>query len=420
VKISQRHELETSAFPGRAQLIDLASLRILTYTNLYPNRIRPNFGIFIRNRMGEFVRQTQARLDVVSPVPYFPKLPWPERWSAFGRIQREEHDEGIHIYHPRYVVIPKVGMRTHGPSLYWATRKEVYRLHQQNSYHLIDAHWVYPDGWAAVKIARELSLPVVVSARGNDITEFPDYPSIRPSIIWCLKNCDHIISVTEALKNLMVDLGIPGSKITAIGNGVNIQRFHPVLKAEARRRLSLPLDEQLVLTVGNLEPGKGQHLLIEAIHLLRDQNRVVPKLYIVGRGFFHDKLKTQILKLGLEKRAILVGEVANQDLKFWYSAADVFCLASDREGWPNVLLEAMACGTPVVVTKVFGIPEIVSSSEVGMLVEERTPHGFAKQIQRALSHPWDSTKIVEFARQHTWDKTARRVSEVFLNVLDHG
>lgn len=392
-------------------------LRILTYTNLFPNHMHENRGIFIENRMRAFVEHSGAHLDVVAPIPYFPKLPWPTRWSAFGQIAFEEERRGIRIYHPRYVVIPKVGMPMHGQSMYGASYNLLARLHRANRYHLIDAHWIYPDGWAAVKIAKKLQIPVVLSARGNDINEYIEFPKIRPLIKWCLENCDHIISVCQALKDLMTPLGIPDAKITVVGNGVDLRTFHRVDREAARRQLALPLGRQILLSVGLLEPRKGHHILIEALHLLRQRGIDLPRLYIIGGGLWRDKLATLIRKFALQDEVTLVGERPNRDLKFWYSAADVMCLASDREGWPNVLLEALACGTPVVASSVFGIPEIIRCQDVGRVVEHRTPDMFARHIMNALTQSWEASKIIAFAQQHTWNKTAQEVQKVFAGVL---
>lgn len=397
--------------------MEMNPFRILTYTNLFPNHIHENQGIFIENRMRAFAEHTGAHLDVVAPIPYFPRLPWSTRWSAFSQIEFEEERRGIRIYHPPYIVIPKVGMAMHGQSMYWSSYTLLDRLHRANQYHLIDSHWIYPDGWAAVKIAKKLKIPVVLSARGNDINEYIEFPKIRPLIKWGLENCDHIISVCQALKDLMTPLGIPDSKITVVGNGVDIQTFHRVDREDARRQLALPPGRRILLSVGLLEPRKGHHILIEALHLLQKQGIDLPCLYIVGSGRFRDKLEMLIRKFALEDDVTLVGELPNRDLKFWYSAADVLCLASDREGWPNVLLEALACGTPVVASGVFGIPEIIRCKDVGRVVDHRTPDMFARHIMQALTQSWDASKIVAFAQQHTWNQTAQEVQQVFASVL---
>ncbi len=392
-------------------------LRILTYTNLFPNKIRPNFGIFIKNRILAVVSKTGAQLDVIAPVPYFPPFGWPKRWAMFGKIPKEEVLDNLTVYHPPYVVIPKIGMWLQGRNMYKATCQLALRLHKLRHYQIIDAHWIYPDGWAAVHLGKKLGIPVILSARGNDINEYLDFKHIRPLIIWCLQECDHIITVCGALKDLMIPFGIPSSKITVIGNGIDTKQFYPIPKALSRKTLGMPEDRPILLSVGILEPRKGHHLLMEALHIVKSNEKIFPVIYIIGGGPYRKHLAKLRNQLGLESDVILVGEVPHQELRQWYSAADLLCLASDREGWPNVLLESMACGTPVVASAVFGIPEVVTDSKLGFIVPERTSEAFAAIILKALKKPWDQEELVSYAKQHTWDKVAESVENVFRRVV---
>ena len=394
-------------------------MRILSYTNLFPNFLRPNFGVFVKNRMQVVAKHACDRLDIIAPVPYCPPLPLSNRWSGYNQINNLEVIDGMRVRHPRYVVIPKVGMFTHGYSMYWGTRKLVRRLHERYNYQVIDAHWIYPDGFAAVKIAKELGLPVVVSARGNDINEYIDFPLIRPQIKWCLQNSDHVISVCQALKDLMLRLEIPESKISVIGNGIDTGIFYPVPRELAWSRLGLPCDRPVLLSVGILEERKGHHILIDALRILKKERSSSPFLVIVGSGPQYDALCRQISDSGLTHDVVLVGEVAHRELKTWYSAADVFCLASDREGWPNVILEAIACGTPVIASSVFGVSEIIADEAIGLLVHQRTAEAFAAKILEALGRQWETKTLVGFAKQHSWDKVAHAVRGTFMRVLDN-
>ena len=363
------------------------------------------------------VQRGTIHLDVVAPVPYFPRLPWPTRWSSFSHIPAEENYAGVSIYHPRYVVVPNIGMQTHGLSMYMATRSLVQRLHHRHHYQLLDAHWIYPDGYAAVKIAQDLGVPVILSARGNDINEYLDFPKIRPLISWALEQSDHVISVCQALKDLMLPLGIPDKKVSVVSNGVDTTKFFPIAQHQARSQLGLAPDGQLLVSVGILEPRKGHHLLIEALQLLKKQYNMQPSLAIIGAGPAQAQLQTLIQSHALQDQVQLVGEVPNQGLPLWYNAANALCLASDREGWPNVLLESIACGTPVIASRVFGTPEVVPSEEIGLLVTPRTPDAFATAIHCALKKSWSQETLVTFASQHTWQQTASQVQTVFEQVI---
>ena len=392
-------------------------LRVLTYTNLFPNKFRPNFGIFIKNRMQAVVKQTDAQLDIMAPVPYFPPLGWPKPWAIFAKIPKEEVIDDLKVYHPSYVVIPKMGMWLQGRSMYLATYPLIQRLHTSRHYQLIDAHWIYPDGWAAVRVGKKLGIPVILSARGNDINEYLDFKRIRPMITWCLQECDHIVSVCGALKDLMISLGLPSSKITVIGNGIDLTNFYPMPKAKIRDCLGIPKDRPILLSVGILEPRKGHHVLIEALQILKAKEQVCPFLYIIGTGPYGEHLAKLRKRCGLDQEVILVGEVPHQELNQWYSAADLLCLASDREGWPNVLLEAMACGTPVVASSVFGIPEVVTNSNLGLIVPIRTSESFALTILEALHKRWNQEDLISHAKHHTWNQVAKSVERVFRQVV---
>jgi teichuronic acid biosynthesis glycosyltransferase TuaC len=236
-------------------------------------------------------------------------------------------------------------------------------------------------------------------------------------ITWCLQECDHIITVCEALKDLIIPLGIPSSKITVIGHGIDTKQFYPIPKALSRKTLGMPGDRPILLSVGILEPRKGHHLLIEALHIVKSKEKIFPVLYIIGGGPYREDLAKLRNQLGLESNVILVGEIPHQELRQWYSAADLLCLASDSEGWPNVLLESMACGTPVVASAVFGIPEVVTDSKLGLIVPTRTSEAFAAIILKALKKLWDQEELVSHAKQHTWDQVAESVENVFRRVV---
>jgi len=249
----------------------------------------------------------------------------------------------------------------------------------------------------------------VVSARGSDISQFFQFPLVRGLLGYTLKNSSKVIGVCQALKDAMVRLKIPPEKIAVIPNGVDHKKFFPIPRDQARKQLGLPLEKRIILSVGGLIPRKGFDILIKSLKLLIQELPLHDvALVIIGEGPERDNLAKLTHSEGLDKNVSLVGAIPHKDLRVWYSAADLFCLASDREGWPNVVLESMACGTPVVATNVWGIPEIIQSEDVGLLTirEERV---MAKQIRAALTRVWEADKIVAYSRQHTWQRTAASV-----------
>jgi glycosyltransferase involved in cell wall biosynthesis len=307
-----------------------------------------------------------------------------------------------------------MAMPFHGLLMFFGCLRPVFRAAKQSRFDCIDAHFAYPDGYAAVLFGKLLRVPVVVSARGTDLDLYPSYRVIRPLIRWTLRNASGIIAVSASLKRAILQLGIPEHKVKVIGNGVDTNRFYPVDRLEARQKLGLPKDAQILVTVCALKPVKGLDLLISAAaQLAASYPRL--RLYLVGTGPLYAKLMNLASALGVQDRVFLVGEKPNEELKYWFSAADLSCLTSSREGWPNVVSESIACGTPVVAARVGGIPEILSSPKYGVVVERDT-HCIARALREALAKEWDREALVRHARERTWAKVAEEV-ETYLSSL---
>jgi glycosyltransferase involved in cell wall biosynthesis len=391
-------------------------MNVLIFTSLYPNNIWPHHGVFVKERMTKFAQLEGCKAKVVAPVPYFPPLKISRR-AQFSQIVQQESIEGLEVYHPRYFMIPKVGMVLQGFLMFLFALPCVQKIQSDFHFDLIDAHYVYPDGFAAVLLGSFFKKPVVVSARGSDINLFARFPLIRRFLQYTLTKADRVIAVCKALKDAMVQLDIPGEKITIIPNGVDTRKFFPYPKEQARYTLGLPHDKRIILSVGGLIPRKGFDLLIKALKMLSSQLRQDDLyLVIVGEGESRPVLEQLITELDLDAQVRLVGSVSHQELYLWYSAADLFCLASSREGWPNVVLEALASGIPVVATDVWGVPEIIGSESLGVLTK-RSVWDIAESIASALHKPWRSDTLVAYARAHTWDQVALAVLRVFESAL---
>jgi glycosyltransferase involved in cell wall biosynthesis len=390
--------------------------RVLTYTTLFPNSIQPLWGNFVLERMRHLLPFVDV--TVIAPVPYFPRIRLNRRWFEFASVPHTERLNGFDIDHPRYLVFPRFGMFTHAYSMFAGSVPQVRKRLSTSNYDLIDAHYVYPDGLAAVMLGAKFRKPVVVSARGSDINVFSDFPTIRPMIRAVLRRADALVAVSDDLKKRMMQLGCPGEKITVVENGVDTDRFRPLSKLESRRKLGLPDARPIVLSVGHLKDVKGFDLLIDAAGRLQHR-RPTPLLVIVGEGTERSRLERQIARLNLGDNVRLAGACPHADLAVWYSAADVFCLASSSEGWPNVLFEAMACGLPVVAPRAWSAPEIVVSENIGLLVE-RTSDAFASAIDHAVNKRWNTQGIVAYARSHGWNNVAARMCDLFSSVLSKG
>jgi glycosyltransferase involved in cell wall biosynthesis len=386
-------------------------LRILTFTSLYPSRVNPLQGIFIHQRVVHLARRPGNSVEVIAPVPYFPSwLPLP-RWRQFSEIPREEEIDGVRIHYPRYPLLPRISMPAHGMLMYLSSLSLALRLHREKTFDCIDAHFVYPDGFAAVRLGKRLGLPVVVSARGTDINVYPSFRLIRPMLRWTLTHAAGAIAVSADLRNKVIALGIPEAKIQVIANGVDTARFHPLDAKSARKQLGLPEGGPIAVSVGSLIESKGHHLLIASVAKLAAQ---FPKLrlYVIGEGVYRANLEELVREKQLQNKVFLPGNRPNEELPLWFSAADLSCLMSSREGWPNVVPEALACGTPVLATRAGGIPEILTSPELGMFVE-RNVDSIAAGLEQALARAWNREEIARHARSRSWGTVAAEV-EAFL------
>lgn len=386
-----------------------APVKILTYTSLFPNAANPNLGIFIYQRLAHLAARPGNAVQVIAPVPYAP--PWikGKRWGGLHKIPTVEQIGGLTVYHPRYPLLPKVSMPLHAWLMVRGTLQLAEQLHRETKFDCIDAHFVYPDGCAAVQIGRRLGLPVVVSARGTDINLYPGFRLIRPQIRWTLEHAAGAIAVSRDLEQRMLALGLTRAKSRVIGNGIDPARFFPVDRSQARGRLKLRRDARIVVSVGALLPVKGHDRLLEAVAQLR-RDFADLLLYVIGEGDSRANLERKRDTLGLRENAFFPGSCSNEGLRDWYGAADLSCLASSREGWANVLLESLACGTPVVATRIGGTPEVIASPELGLIVEPDVT-SLAAGLHEALGRKWDSNHLVEYARKREWRVVAAEVEE---------
>src|SRR5215475_4342407 len=390
-------------------------MNILVFTSLWPNSERPNLGVFVRDRVAAMSRLDGVSARVVAPVPYFPKkIPlrnfWPEHWRQASRVPDREVIAGIETFHPRHLLTPKIGMSLYGRWMACGAEALVTGLGAESPIELIDSHYVYPDGYAAMLLAERLNIPLVITTRGTDINLFSRMPLIRPLIRKALARADGVIAVSEALKERMVELGVEAGKIAVIRNGVDREVFYQRDRIEMRRKLGLDFGSRIVVAVGALVPVKGLDRLIDAMSLMRNSMRGVnAKLYVIGEGPQRAALESQIARYGLTDRVFLIGQRPQSELAEWHSAADLFCLTSHREGCPNAVIEAMACGLPVVAPDVGGVGELISKPEYGITPPSPTADKFAEAIAKALKTNWNRAEIAEAGAARSWSDVANEV-----------
>jgi glycosyltransferase involved in cell wall biosynthesis len=390
-------------------------MKVLVFTSLFPNNIEENKGIFIKERMKYVAKLSEIK--VVAPVPFFPPIRFFKKWYGYSRVKTKEESEGLEVFHPRFFVSPKIGMSFYGFFMFLGSVITVKHIKKTFDFDLIDAHYVYPDGFAAVLLGKLFNVPVIVSARGSDINVFPKFFLIRKEILYVLRNVSKIISVSSDLMEKMVSLGIEKKKISVIPNGIDSDKFKKIPQHVARQELGLSFGVKIIISVGNIVESKGFQFLIEAFAALKKYRNDI-QLVIIGGGTYEPVLKRLLGKLNLKESILLIGSKPHHELYKWYNAADVFCLASLREGWPNVLFEALICGLPVVATRVGGIPEAICKDIYGILVNQGI-EPLVQAIDKALDFDWNRQALIDYAKGHTWDKTAQSVYQNFCVILNY-
>jgi glycosyltransferase involved in cell wall biosynthesis len=386
-------------------------LSILTATTLFPNPVQRAHGVFVETRLRHLLASGEVTAHVLAPIPWLPPM---VRYSSYGPLRTvpsREQRNGLIVEHPRYLVVPKFGMTLTPLMLYRAMRKRfVALLKEGHRFDLIDAHYFYPDGVAAVRLAREFNLPVTVTARGTDLNLIPEFPAPRKMILDAASKADGMITVCQALKDTLIEMGVADERVTVLRNGVDLELFRPVDRAAARSALGL--SRRTLASVGLLIDRKGHHHIIRALKDLPDND-----LLIAGDGPDRRALERLVVEEGVADRVRFLGSVDQNRLREIYNAVDALVLASSREGWANVLLESMACGTPVVASAVWGTPEVVARPEAGVVMPSLDPQGVAEGVRRLFAAYPDREATRRYAEGFNWNATTEGQLKLFRGIL---
>jgi glycosyltransferase involved in cell wall biosynthesis len=390
--------------------------RLLVFSSLFPHAGQPGSGLFVRERMFR-VGQTLP-LWVVSPRPASPLDPLVRLLRPHYRppAARAEQQQGFEVRFPRFPSPPGLFRGADGWLMALGCLPLLYR--QRHRFDIIDAHFAYPDGYAATRLGRWLGKPVTVTLRGTEVPHSRD-PAKRRRLIQTFRDADRLFAVSGSLARLAIELGAAPAKVQVVGNGVDLGRFRPLERAQMRVGLGIAADAQVLISVGGLVERKGFHRVIEILpDLLRTHPRLV--YLVVGgagpEGDYAQTLRARVAALGLGERVRFLGQVAPERLAEPLSAADVFVLATSNEGWANVFLEAMACGLPVVTTDVGGNPEVVSDAALGTLVPFGDARALADAIAAALRRDWDRAAIRAYAQANTWDQRVETLVRAFRSI----
>ncbi|WP_298824573.1 glycosyltransferase [uncultured Piscinibacter sp.] len=377
----------------------MRALRVLTFTSLFPSAARPRHGIFVETRLRQLLCHAPVEARVVAPVPLFPwRSPIFGRYAEFAATRRSEHRAGgIEVVYPRYVMLPGVGVRFQPESMALVSARAIKRL-QGEGFHpdVIDAHYLYPDGVAASLLSARFGIPYTLTARGTDVNVLARLPGISARIRTAMAGAAAVITVSPGLRDSLLEIDPSVRNVSVLRNGVDTELFFPEATDAAREAFGLG-SAPLMLSVGNLVPEKGQLLAIEALTLLPGW-----ELAIVGDGPQASSLKAAAQTLGVADRVRFMAVVPQARLRLLYAAADVLALTSLREGWPNVVLEAMACGTPVVATAVGAVGEMITKVGVGRIVQGRSALDFAAAITDTVKTRVSAAALRSHASSFDW------------------
>ena len=393
---------------------------LLVLSSLFPSSARPTAGVFIRERMFRVGRELP--LTVVSPQPWFPGQALIRRFSPGYRLAGAAHDvqQGVDVYRPRAWCLPAVGRQWDAFAMALAALPVARRLRRAGRCDIIDAHFAYPDGCAAALLGRWLGVPYTITLRGTEPRHLRQ-PALRARIVQALAGAARVFTVSTSLKEEGIAAGIDAGQFTVVGNGVDASVFNPLPKHEARAALGLPPDARVLSTVGALVERKGFHRVIALLPRLRARHPGLMYLIVGGaspEGDISERLRQQVEQLGVGDVVRFLGPMAPAQLRVPLSASDVFTLPSSNEGWANVILEAMACGVPVVASDVGGNAEVVCDATLGSIYPFGDDEALFDSLDRALGTAWDSGALIGYAQRNSWDTRVAQLLAAFRAIAD--
>ena len=363
--------------------------KILIITNLYPLPWQINRAMFNYQQFGYL----ESRADIYYLIP----VAFPDWWKH----RKECKDVKNNIKYVPYIYIPKVGRRFYGKLMQWSLNIVANSWIKKISPTKILASWAYPDAVAAVEIAKKHNTNFYLKVHGSDINMHAQFPERAKQITKMANYAQGILSVSQDLANKMIAMGINKNKIHVIYNGVDLEKFKPD---------ATDVDSPYIIFIGNLKHDKGVVELLNAFIQIHNDHPQL-KLKYIGDGAMLSKLQKMVNQHKLQNKVIFKGVIPHDELPKLIGKATLLALPSYNEGVPNVVLEAMACSTPVVATSVGGIPEVVTV-DTGILAKEITAECIAKCLLQALDKSWDHIAIREHAETFNWAKNTKELTSL--------
>lgn len=385
-------------------------MRILFLTSLCSTSLMPSRGPGNARILRALERLATCRVVVpvqAAPVWLAPVLP--VSGQALGVPLVETEPSGSMVLHPRTYHLPGV-TRFLNATLFGLSLLPTFHA-QVRSFRpdVVLTPWLYPDGTAAVALGKLWGVPVVVRAMGSDINEAARKAGRRAQVRWALNHAGGIIAVSQALAQAMASMGVARERISVIPTGVDHTIFYPRDREQARLSLGFA-QEPVVVVAARLSPEKG---LMDLLHAMELASKEVPfRLVLVGEGSQRRELEEEVKRRGLRQRVRFEGYQPENRMPLYYAAADVVCLPSYREGWPDAIMESFACGCPVVATRVGGVPDMMALSGAGKLVAPASPDELALALKQVLQRQWNRDEIARAVAGLTIEDTARRYLEI--------
>ena len=379
-------------------------LRVLTFSTLYPDATRPEFGCFVERQTLALAARDGVDVEVVAPIGV---PPWPlhrhPRYRRFAALPAHETYNGVTVHRPRFPVIPKIGAGWSWRLLAQSVLPLLREIRQRFAFDVIDAEFFYPDGPAAMRLADALGLPYSVKARGADIHHWGAGGASGRAVLEAGRHAGGLLAVSEALKQDMVARGMDEEKIRVHYTGVDHQLFAPGRRATARAKLGI--EGPLIASVGALIPRKRHDLAIAALVQVSGA-----RLVIIGEGEEREALAAQAQKLGVEDRIVLLGRQPRESVAEYVAAADVMVLMSTSEGLANAWVEALACGTPVVIADIGGARELVTSDAAGRIVAHDSS-AVADAVRALLADPPSPDAVADTVARFSWASNAASLED---------
>lgn len=379
--------------------------RVLSLATLYPNAERPTFGTFVARQFEALAARGEWEVTVINPIGLPPVAAG--RYAALARAATDAVEHGVEVLRPRFPLLPALSARWNPTLIARTVLPIARRLHAERPFALVDAQFFWPDGPAAAKLARALGLPLSIKARGADIHYWGAQGFARRRMLDAAQQAAGLLAVSQALRADMIALGMPGEAITVHYTGLDRAKFKPIARTVARASaaanpaLEVPPEGRLLVSVGALIPRKGQALVIRALALLPDEVR----LALVGTGADAAMLRALAAELGVGKRVHFLGTVPHDLLPQLLCAADAMVLPAASEGLANAWVEALACGTPIVIADAGGARELVTGPQAGRIVA-RDPAAIARGITDILAAPPRQDEVAATVSQFSWDDNA--------------